>query len=103
MKYFYVEDRTKRENVIAEMRINLRTVHNKYCEEKDPAEANVAIDLINYGSSEKEDVEQKMVPFTEIAVLLEGMEETYDESTDEEFFEAIEKLVEKMKEEMERV
>ncbi len=103
MKYFYMEDRTKRENVIAEMRINLRAVHNKYCEEKDLSDANTAIDLFEYGRSENEDIVKKMNPFVEIALLLEGIEEAYEENSDEEFFEAIEKMASNLKEEMERV
>jgi len=103
MNYCYVDDRTKRENIIAEMRINLRNIHNKYCKVKDLSDEDTAIDLLAYGKNENKNVDEIINPFVEIAVLLEGMEETYEDSTDEEFFEAMEKLVNVMKEEMERV
>lgn len=103
MKYCYIDDRTKRENIVAEMRINLRNIHNKYCQVQDLSGAETAIDLLAYGKNGNKNVDEIINPFVEIAVLLEGMEETYEDSTDEEFFEAMEKLVNVMKEEMERV
>ena len=103
MKYVYIKEREKREDRVAEMRMNLREVHNKYCEQKDFSKSTSAIDLMQYGNSQDEKTYKLMLPFREIAVLLEGIEEMYEESSDNVFFEAIEELNKKMIQEQERV
>lgn len=96
-------DTRKRLDEIAVARKILIEVHNKYCEEKLEEDPYMDIDLFKYGQTNNIEAKKIMMPFSEKALLLEGMLGAYAETPDDIFFEDIELLVKSIKEEKERV
>ena len=95
-------DIQKRLDAIADARKILIEIHNKYCEEKLKADPYMDIDLFKYGQTNNTEIKKIMMPFSEKALLLEGMLGAYAETSDDIFFEDMQLLLKSINEEKER-
>lgn len=89
-----------RASKVAEVRLNLRKVHNIYVEEKDFSQKEYALDLFKFCDAKNQDLREKLAPFIYVAIQLEGIQEALVNRTDEEFDIALNGLIRRLKEEM---
>ena len=103
MIYQEIDEKETRASKVAEVRMNLRRVHNFYVEEKDFSKKEHSLDLFKFCDTKNQALKEKLAPFIYIALQLEGIQEALVNRTDEEFDVSLDILVQRLKEEMKGV
>lgn len=105
MIYQEIGQKDTRASKVAEVRMNLRRVHNIFAaeEERDYSQKEYALDVFKFCDVKNQELREKLAPFIYIALQLEGIQEALVNRTDEEFNESLNRLKQRLKEEMKGV